>query len=113
MYSERVMIWLLTRVTISSTTCPVARAGRHAKATRTRQSFFIRFQWAGAFWACGQKAVCRPMSHFNPLERILLERAGPVSLTLGVGAELAGYPTRTRARAVRSSHKGDPALNSV
>src|SRR5882757_9606570 len=112
MYSERVMIWLLTRVTISSTTCPAAKAGRHAEATRTRQSLFIRFQWAAALpGLAGKRRIAGRSRHFTPFECILGQ--GPVSLKPGGVAELAGYPRRAKARAVRSSHRGDPTLNSV
>src|SRR5258708_29221895 len=112
MYSERVMIWLLTRMTISSTTCPAARAGRHAEATRTRQNFFIRFQWAAALpGLTGKRRVAGRLTILPLLGRVL--GWWSIGLTLDVVVELAGYPTRIRARAVRSSHRGDPALNSV
>src|ERR1700722_6650841 len=64
------MIWLLTRAMISSTTCPRASAGRHAKAVRIRQSFFIEFDGPPRFLGLRAKRWSGPdCRYFTPLQQ--------------------------------------------
>src|SRR5208337_2053891 len=54
--SERVMIWLFTRATISSTTCPAAKAGISEMPMSIKSILFIRFPVGRhAAWACGRR----------------------------------------------------------
>src|ERR1700688_2140973 len=106
------MIWLFTRAMISSTTCPDASAGRHAKAVRTRQSFFIEYVGPSTLPGPAGKGGLGPI----PNILLLCSRTGrpsiysfveALSLRPWQAAELAGgriRVLRTRASAVRSSH---------
>src|ERR1700722_11156049 len=90
------MIWLFTRAMISSTTCPDASTGRHAKAVRIRQSFFIEFDGPPRFLGFRAKrwfgANCR---YFTPLEA---KPGRPyLDLRLWQVAEVAGESIRRSA----------------
>src|SRR5271167_4416265 len=73
---------------ISSTTCPAARAGRHAKAIRTRQSFFIEFLGPPRFLGLRTKGGLGPIEYFTPSERS--RWLSLLTWTLWQAGELAG-----------------------
>src|SRR5947208_1815876 len=104
------MIWLLTRVMTSSTTwppvdggagmavcgaagvavgaaaCAAARAAKHTKGIRTRQSFFIGSVGPPRFLGLRAKSGLRPIGYFTPSERA---RVPPLDWTLEGGGKLA------------------------
>src|SRR5258708_15827411 len=86
------MIWLLTRVMISSTTCPAERAGRQSKGIRAKQSFFIRCFGPPRFLGLLVKRKLRPTKYFTPSGARVVARSSCRQVQEPLTAEHARTP---------------------